>query len=71
MLNGEKSKENNDLGCEIVVTEAMIEAGVDFLLLSGALHENFSGDYSDVVKSIIKESLALSCKSSSHHLSIS
>ena len=26
MLNGEKNKENNELGGEIVVTEAMIEA---------------------------------------------
>ena len=58
MLNGEKSKKNNGLGGEIVVTEAMIEAGVlvlaryDFDMAQGLGHDP------SLVEDILKASLA-------------
>ena len=61
MLNGEKSKKNNDLGGEIVVTEAMIESGVVLLddWLCSNLREMSEEGHTGYLKSDLVLSLLL------------
>ena len=57
MLNGVKDKQNNELGGEIVVTEAMIEAGLNRLIdLQGVVDSRF------LVEQVLQAALPLKCQ---------
>ena len=68
MLNGEKSKKNNDLVGEIVVTEAMIEAAVklvDVWLSRWIKEMSVEGHLGFEKEALVKDILCL-CKDRYH-----